>query len=137
MHKSGNAVKAGDKFTYAGETYWATQDAVGEFDAYIRVYTDRDGVDSEIVIPNGLDVDIFVAPDMNPEIRLRPDSRDPAETHVLWSKARYKIGNVRERYTPERTYDAYRNGMLVYSGADTLERAAQAVADYSTNPVGR
>lgn len=74
--------------------------------------------------------------DMNPEIRLRPDSKDPAETHVLWSKARYKIGNVRMRYTPQLTFDAYRNGLHIYSGA-TLERAAQAVADYSTNPVGR
>lgn len=75
--------------------------------------------------------------DMNPEIRLRPDSKDPAETHVLWSKARYKIGHVRVRFTPEETYDAYRNGLHVLSGAKTLEQAAQAVADYSTLPVGR
>ena len=75
--------------------------------------------------------------DMNPEIRLRPDSKDPAETHVLWSKARYKIGNVRMRYTPQLTFDAYRNGTLIHEGATTLERAAQSVADYSTLPVGR
>lgn len=75
--------------------------------------------------------------DMNPEIRLRPDSKDPAETHVLWSKARYKIGHVRMRFTPEATFDAYRNGMLIHEGADSLERAAQSVADYSTLPVGR
>lgn len=72
--------------------------------------------------------------DMNPEISLRPDFKDPAETHVLWSKARYRIGNVRERRLPHLTFDAYRNGYLIYSGS-TLERAAQALADYSTRPV--
>jgi len=75
--------------------------------------------------------------DMNPEISLRPDSKDPAETHVFWSKARYKIGTVRVRYTPTPTFEAYRNGLHVYCGAETVEQAAQALADYSTNPVGR
>lgn len=67
---------------------------------------------------------------MNPLITLTPDRKDPAVTIVSYDRVR--IGTVRERFTPEQTFDAWRGGVLIYSPADSLERAAQALADYST-----
>lgn len=52
MEKSAYEVKAGDKFSYQGIKYRATKNATGEFNAYIKVYDDNTGADSEIVIPH-------------------------------------------------------------------------------------
>lgn len=59
MFKSGYAIKAGDKFVYAGVTYRATADATGEFNAYVRCYNDLLGSDTEIVIRHGVNVEVI------------------------------------------------------------------------------
>lgn len=69
--------------------------------------------------------------DMNPRIKIGlPSRKDPAERPVFFDRVR--IGTIRERYTPNLTFDAWKNGLLIYSPAETMERAAQALADYST-----
>jgi hypothetical protein len=50
MQISAYDVKAGDTFTYCGETYTATANATGEFNAYIKVTRGGGG---EIRIPHG------------------------------------------------------------------------------------
>jgi hypothetical protein len=61
--------------------------------------------------------------------------KDDAEWFVYYNRS--KIGNVRHRFTPNLTYDAYRDGRLIYEGAVSLKRAAQALADFSKFPVKR
>lgn len=61
--------------------------------------------------------------------------KDNAEWFVYFN--RVKIGHVRHRFTPELTYDAYRDGSIIFQGALTLKRAAQALSDYSTVAVRR
>jgi hypothetical protein len=58
---------------------------------------------------------------------LIPHPKDDAETKVFLDGVH--IGNVRVRYTPELTFDAWRFGRLVYGGAPTLIRAAEALVD--------
>jgi hypothetical protein len=69
-------------------------------------------------------------------VTLDPDTRDASITRVLFDHI--QCGEVRASYTSSALdkleYSAYRRGRLIYGPADTLERAAQAVADYSINP---
>lgn len=58
---------------------------------------------------------------------LIPHPSDVAETKVFLDGVH--IGNVRVRYTPAETFDAWKFGQLVYTGASTIERAAQALVD--------
>lgn len=57
--KSGYEVKAGDKFRYQGQTYRATADATGEFNAYIPCYNDATGTDTYIIVGHGNNVEIL------------------------------------------------------------------------------
>lgn len=65
-----------------------------------------------------------------PKITTDFDKKDMAST-IIFADGK-KVGNVRERFTPQKTYDAYRNGRLIYTGAETFDRAAQALVDFST-----
>lgn len=65
-----------------------------------------------------------------PKVTFDIDNKDDASTIVRVNGK--KVGNVRERYTPKKTFDAYRNGRHIYMGADTFERAVQALVDFST-----
>lgn len=58
---------------------------------------------------------------------LIPHPVDMAETKVFLDGVH--LGNVRVRYTPEQGFDAWKFGRLVYEGASTIERAAQALVD--------
>jgi hypothetical protein len=58
MEKSAYDIHAGDKFRFGGRTYWATQDARGEFNAYVRVFSNDTGADDDIVIPHGTMVEV-------------------------------------------------------------------------------
>lgn len=60
-------------------------------------------------------------------LSLIPHPFDSAETKVFIDGVH--IGNVRRRYTPAETFDAWEFGRLVYAEAPTLERAAQALVD--------
>lgn len=60
-------------------------------------------------------------------LSLIPHPSDVAETKVFLDGKH--IGNVRVRYIPAETFDAWQFGRLVYTGASTLERAAQALVD--------
>lgn len=50
---SGYDIKAGDRFTYGGNTYTATADATGEFNAYIEAISEATGQPTTVVIAHG------------------------------------------------------------------------------------
>jgi hypothetical protein len=76
------------------------------------------------------------AADMDPRLTLDPDTRDTSKTRVLFDHVR--IGEIRAEYVgadvAKLEYFAWRSGRLIYGPAATLERAAQALADYNTRP---
>jgi hypothetical protein len=76
-------VKAGDKFRYGGQTYRATANATGEFNAYIRCYNDATGSDTEIIVPHGNIVTMLsVVPEDVREVTIKWDNDTVTKTTV-------------------------------------------------------